>query len=253
MPPRALCPIWVRLNARLKKPCAARHRMAPACTEMAWSALCPAPACSAPQGDSLMLKMVAGGPWTTWRMKPVNPGDYELANGAAITLQIEGRTFPLPKCGDGLNAPACPSFLGAFAGCANTALSTIASNTTAARFALEKVNGTTDQYYIRTAGRGSCAKRYLGAMYKTNNRGCGAAQLGLHAKDATDVHTRWQIIHVPALPPCPSPPPPPSPPSPPPPFVCKNIAETCTGDSDCCPQPPMGVACSTFTNTCGFT
>ncbi len=65
-------------------------------------------------------------------------------------LQIEGRTKPLPKCGNSLNAPNCPSFLGAAAGCANTALSMIASATTNAQFALEKVNGTTDQYYIRT-------------------------------------------------------------------------------------------------------
>ncbi|KAL4428530.1 hypothetical protein ABPG75_002619 [Micractinium tetrahymenae] len=158
--------------------------------------------CGTPRGDALMLKMIAGGPWTTWRMKPVSPADYELGNGAALTLQVEGRTLPLPKCGSGLNAPACPSFLGAASGCANAALSMAPTNGSLSQFALEKVNGTTDQYYIRTHARGSCAKRYLGAVYKANVRGCGGAQLGLHTRGEVNVHTRWQIIAVSSLPPC---------------------------------------------------
>ncbi|KAL4428528.1 hypothetical protein ABPG75_002617 [Micractinium tetrahymenae] len=208
--------------------------------------------CGTPRGDALMLKMIAGGPWTTWRMKAVNPADYELGNGAPLTLQVEGRTLPLPKCGSGLNAPACSSFLGTFAGCANAALSMAPTNGSLSQFALEKVNGTTDQYYIRTNARASCAKRYLGAVYKANVRGCGDAQLGLHTRDEVNVHTRWQIIAVPSLPPCPSPPPPPSPSPPPPsPFVCKNLCEPCTTSADCCLDPP-GLGCSSFSHTCGF-
>ncbi|KAL4428529.1 hypothetical protein ABPG75_002618 [Micractinium tetrahymenae] len=184
--------------------------------------------CGTPRGDSLLLKSTAGGPWATWRLAAA-PGhstgpSQDLAANVPVVFRIEGRTVPLPKCDTALGAPTCPSYLASFPACANAALSMAPTNGSLSQFALEKVNGTTDQYYIRVNARGAgCAKRYLGASVTSNGRGCSEAQLGLFAKDEGNARTRWQILDVPALPPCPSSPPPPrrSPPplrpSPPPP------------------------------------
>ncbi len=111
------------------------------------------PACSAPSGNALLLKGVAGGPWATWRLAAA-PGkgtgpSQDLAAGVPVVFRIEGRTSPLPKCGTALGRPSCPSYLGTFPVCANTSLSMASTNGSMSQFVLERVVGTGGLFYIR--------------------------------------------------------------------------------------------------------